>query len=94
MSKNNKVNAEKINNVEDKVEMLSKHCILDIGQTIREIRKKYDLTQEELAQRVGTKRAYISRIEKDASNVRLSTLVKILEKGLNAKLDLNILANN
>lgn len=89
MSKNNKVNLK----TKDKLEMLSKYGLLDIGRTIKEIRKKSDMTQEDLAQRVGTKRAYISRIEKDASNVRLSTLVRILEQGLNAKLDVNIVSN-
>jgi transcriptional regulator with XRE-family HTH domain len=75
---------------ENYYEVLEKCSILDIGKIIKEIRKKNDITQDELAQRVGTKRAYISRIEKDASNVRLSTLVKILEKGLSARINLNV----
>lgn len=74
-------------------EMLAEYSLLDIGKIIKEIRKKGDLTQEDLASKVGTKRAYISRIEKDASNVRLSTLVKIIEKGLGAKINISIEAN-
>ncbi len=76
--------------IENYYEMLEKCGLLDIGRIIKEIRRKNDITQEELAERIGTKRAYISRIEKDASNVRLSTLVKILEKGLDARINLNI----
>lgn len=76
--------------IENYYEMLEKCGLLDIGKIIKEIRRKNDITQEELAERIGTKRAYISRIEKDASNIRLSTLVKILEKGLDARINLNI----
>jgi transcriptional regulator with XRE-family HTH domain len=76
--------------IENYYEMLEKCGLLDIGKIIKEIRRKNDITQEELAKRIGTKRAYISRIEKDASNIRLSTLVKILEKGLDARINLNI----
>ena len=71
-------------------ELLSKHKLTDIGKTIREIRKMSSLTQEDLADKIGTKRAYISRIEKDASNVKLSTLIKILEEGLGARIDLRV----
>jgi len=77
-------------NSENYYELLEKCSILDIGKIIKEIRKKNDITQDELAQRVGTKRAYISRIEKDASNVRLSTIVKILENGLSARINVSV----
>ncbi len=61
-----------------------------LGVLIREARKKANLTQEQLAEKTGTKRTYISRIEHDASDIRLSTLLRIIEKGLGGKLELNI----
>jgi transcriptional regulator with XRE-family HTH domain len=73
----------------DEVENVSK--IFDMGTILREARKKADMTQEELAMRIGTKRSYISRIERDAGSIRLSTLVKIIEKGLEGKIQINII---
>lgn len=93
MLENNNTDLKNLTNDNNTLEFLAQYGLLDIGKIIKEIRKKFDLTQEDLAERVGTKRAYISRIEKDASNVRLSTLVKILEKGLDAKINVNIIAN-
>ncbi len=61
-----------------------------LGVLIREARKKANMTQEELAQKAQTKRSYISRIESDASDIRLSTLVRIIELGLGGKLELNL----
>ena len=48
------------------------------------------LTQEELAERVGTTKSYISRIENDIKEVRLSTLQKIVHKGLGGQLNVSI----
>ena len=61
-----------------------------LGVMIREARKKAHLTQEQLAEKTGTKRTYISRIENDASDIRLATLMRIIEKGLGGKLELNV----
>ena len=61
-----------------------------LGVLIREARKKANLTQQELAERSDTKRSYISRIERDASDIRLSTLMRIIEKGLGGKLNISI----
>ena len=57
-----------------------------IGVLIQEARKKQHLTQEELALRIGTTKNYISRIENDASDIRLSTLMRIVRKGLGGSL--------
>jgi DNA-binding XRE family transcriptional regulator len=57
-----------------------------IGVLIGEARKRLNMTQQELADRAGTSKAYISRIEHDASDIRLSTLMKIVNKGLGGKL--------
>ena len=61
-----------------------------IGVLIQEARKKKHLTQEELAQRVGTTKNYISRIENDASDIRLSTLMRIIKEGLGGHLTLTL----
>jgi len=61
-----------------------------LGVLIEEARKKMHLTQEELAKKCGTNKSYISRIENDASDIRLSTLMKIVNKGLNGKIKLSL----
>ncbi len=48
-----------------------------IGILIRQAREKAGLTQEQLAQRVHTKKTAISRIENHARDIRLSTLEKV-----------------
>lgn len=60
-----------------------------IGVLIQEARKKQHLTQEELALRVGTTKNYISRIENNASDIRLTTLIRIIRDGLGSNLTLN-----
>lgn len=60
-----------------------------IGVLIQEARKKQHLTQEELALKVGTTKNYISRIENDASDIRLSTLIRIIREGLGGNLKLS-----
>ena len=61
-----------------------------IGVLIQEARKKKRLTQEDLALRVGTTKNYISRIENDASDIRLSTLMRIINDGLGGHLTLTL----
>ena len=61
-----------------------------IGVLIQEARKKRQITQEELALRVGTTKNYISRIENDASDIRLSTLIRIIKNGLDGHLTLTL----
>jgi HTH-type transcriptional regulator/antitoxin HipB len=48
------------------------------------------MTQEQLAKKSGTNKAYISRIENDASDIRLSTLMRIINKGLGGKLKFSV----
>ena len=57
-----------------------------IGVQIQQARKRQHLTQEELAIRIGTTKNYISRIENDASDIRLSTLRRIVRVGLGGDL--------
>ena len=61
-----------------------------IGILIQEARKKQHLTQEQLAKRVGTTKNYISRIENNASDIRLSTLMRIIREGLGGSLKLSL----
>lgn len=60
------------------------------GQLIRKERLKAGLTQEQLAQRSGTTRFYISRLENDKTDLEMSTLRKIIEAGLGKRLKLTI----
>jgi transcriptional regulator with XRE-family HTH domain len=48
------------------------------------------MTQEQLAEKVGTTKSYISKIENNIKEVRLSTLKKIIELGLGENLELSI----
>ena len=57
-----------------------------IGVLIQEARKRKRMTQSELAEKVGTTKNYISRIENNASDIRLSTLIKIIREGLGGSL--------
>lgn len=61
-----------------------------IGVLIHEARLEKGLTQEELAERCGTTKSYISKIENDVKEVRISTLQKIIELGFGGKLQLSI----
>ncbi len=61
-----------------------------IGVLIQEARKKQHLTQQELAEKVGTTKNYISRIENNASDIRLSTLMRIIREGLGGSLKLSL----
>jgi HTH-type transcriptional regulator / antitoxin HipB len=61
-----------------------------LGAMLQELRKEKGLTQAQLAQKCGTTKTYISRIENDASDIRLSTLMRIIREGLGAKLKLSV----
>ena len=56
-----------------------------LGVLIEEARLKLNLTRQELADRAGTSKAFITRIENDASDIKLSTLMRIVNKGLGGK---------
>ncbi|MFN8166965.1 MAG: helix-turn-helix transcriptional regulator [Bacteroidia bacterium] len=61
-----------------------------IGLLIHDARLEQGLTQEELAERVGTTKSYISKIENNIKEVRISTLQRIVELGLGGRLQLSI----
>ena len=61
-----------------------------LGVMLQELRKESGMTQEQLAEKCGTSKTYISRIENDASDIRLSTLMRIISEGFGKHLRLNI----
>ncbi|MFN3530121.1 MAG: helix-turn-helix domain-containing protein [Bacteroidia bacterium] len=61
-----------------------------IGRKLKVARKNAGLSQQDLAQRSGTSRSYISRLENDRSDIELGTLRKIVETGLGKKLEIDI----
>ena len=61
-----------------------------LGVMLQELRKVKGLTQQQLAHRCGTTKNYISRIENDASDIRLSTLMRIVADGLGATLRMSV----
>ena len=56
------------------------------GKLIRNARRKAGLTQEQLANKIGTTRFYISRVENNKTDIEMSTFRKIIEAGLGKKL--------
>ena len=61
-----------------------------LGVLLEEARTKLGMTQEELADKCGTNKSYISRIENNSSDIRLSTLMKIIQQGLGGHLKLTL----
>jgi len=61
-----------------------------LGVMLQELRKENGLTQEQLAERCGTTKTYISRIENNASDIRLSTLMRIFRDGFGKHLKLSV----
>jgi ribosome-binding protein aMBF1 (putative translation factor) len=61
-----------------------------LGAMIHEARLEKGLTQEQLAVKCGTNKAYISKVENDIKDVRISTLQKIIEIGLGGHLNLSV----
>lgn len=60
-----------------------------IGDLIKTARRKRKLTQEQLGELVGVKKAQISRLENNTGNVTFETVMRIFN-ALGAKLNLNL----
>ena len=60
-----------------------------IGKAIKETRQQRKLTQEELGKLIGVQKAQISRLESNASNATIDTLIRVFA-ALKAKVKLNI----
>ena len=61
-----------------------------LGVMIQQLRKDSGMTQEQLAEKCGTTKTYISRIENNASDIRLSTLMRIISEGFGGHLRLSV----
>ena len=61
-----------------------------IGALIHNARIEKGMTQEQLAKKVGTTKSYISKIENNVKEARISTLQKIIELGFGGHLELSI----
>lgn len=61
-----------------------------LGAMIHDARLEKGLTQEQLAEKCGTTKSYISRIENNLKEVRISTLQRIVEVGFGGHLQLSI----
>ncbi len=80
-----KIGTESRSEYEEKAQMFI------VSEMLKEARKDANMTQQELAEKTGTKKSYISRIENAKGNIQLSTLIRIFEKGLNKKIGLTFL---
>lgn len=61
-----------------------------LGVMLKEARNEANMTQDELAQKTGTKKSYISRIERGQSDIQISTYHKLIEIGLGKQLNISI----
>ena len=60
-----------------------------IGKAIKQTRQERNMTQEELGKLIGVQKAQISRLESNASNVTMDTLMKVFT-ALKAKVKLQV----
>ena len=63
-----------------------------IGELIKAERKSANITQETLAERIGAKKSFISRIENGKTDIQLSTLYRLMEIGLGKTV--NVIVND
>jgi len=61
-----------------------------LGVMLKEARQESKITQKQLADKTGTKKSYISRIEKGKSDIQISTYHKLIEIGLGKHLNITI----
>lgn len=61
-----------------------------LGVMLKEARKEANMTQEELADKIGTKKSYISRVERGLSDIQLSSYYRLIEIGLGKNLNISI----
>lgn len=71
-------------------ELESGYEAFKIGVLIHDTRIELGMTQEQLAEKVGTTKSYISKIENNIKEARISTLQKIIELGFGGQLELRV----
>jgi DNA-binding XRE family transcriptional regulator len=79
-----KIGTEKRDEFEEKAQYFV------ISEMLKDARKEAKMTQEQLAEKVGTKKSYISRLENGKCDIQLSTLYRIFEFGLGKQINLLI----
>ncbi len=62
-----------------------------VSEMLKTARKEAKMTQEQLAEKANTQKSYISKLENAKGNIKLSTLIRIFEQGLNRKIGLTFL---
>lgn len=77
-----RIGSEKRDNFEERAQYFV------ISEILKEARKEANMTQEQLAEKVGTKKSYISRLENGKCDIQLSTLYRIFEFGLGKRVNL------
>ena len=75
---------------EKRTELEAKAKAFVIGELLKEERLEANLTQEELAEKIGAKKSYISRVENGKTDVQLSTLYRLFEYGLGKRISIVI----
>ncbi len=80
-----KIGTDSRNEYEERAQMFI------VSEMLKEARKEARLTQQQLAEKAGTKKSNISKIENAKGNIQLSTLIRIFEKGLNRRIGLTFL---
>ena len=80
-----KIGTERRNKNEENAQMFI------ISEMLKDARKEAKMTQEQLAEKTGTKKSYISKLENAKGNIQLSTLIRIFEQGLNKRIGLTFL---
>jgi DNA-binding XRE family transcriptional regulator len=80
-----KLGTESRNKYEERAQMFI------VSEMLKSARKEANMTQEQLANKTGTKKSYISKLENAKGNIQLSTLIRIFEQGLNKKIGLTFL---
>lgn len=63
---------------------------LRVGLQIRKAREARNMTQSQLAEKIGKERSFISKVESEGKNLTLSTLYDIVTKGLGGKLEIQV----
>ncbi|OFX62594.1 MAG: transcriptional regulator [Bacteroidetes bacterium GWA2_30_7] len=61
-----------------------------LGEMLKEARQEAKITKEQLAEKTGTTKSYISLIEKGQSDIQISTFYKLIEIGLGKHLNISI----
>ena len=60
-----------------------------LGEMIKQTRKERHLTQSELGEMIGVQKSQISRIERNAKNVTIDTILRVFN-ALKAKVNFNV----